>query len=180
MPLSQLQKAMLDLRARAIASAPPFIHPNLTLFATPADAESFTTTPSPFPAYPIPGAGPIVVISFPVPRSKLAVVRKLSIVNFGGNAPDGTGRVIWRVLKNGGGLEGLSNLSSQYGTYAAPKDVTIRAIENDTLQVTVECPAFLPDGVTVNPGHPAGSTTAAGFDGFQNPLSEATPPQRGS
>jgi hypothetical protein len=180
MPLSHLQKAMLDARARAIASAPPFIHPDLTLFGSPGDSDSFTVTPSPFPNYPAVGFGPIAVIMFSVPRSKLAIIRKLSVVNFGGNPPDGTGIVIWRVLKNGGGLKGLNSLTSQYGTYAAPKDVTILGIENDTLMVTVECPALLPDGVTANPGMPGGSSTAASFDGFMYPLSEATQPQQGS
>jgi hypothetical protein len=182
MPLTQVQKAMLDARARAIASAPPFIHPDLSSFNPPSDSDSFTVTPSPFVAYPanIPTGGPVVVIQFSVPRSKLAIIRKMSVVHFGGNPPDGTGRVIWRVLKNGGGLRGLSNLTSQYGTYAAPKDVTILGIENDLIQVTVECPQFLPDGITPNPGPPGGTLTAASFDGFMYPLSQATMPEAGS
>jgi hypothetical protein len=177
MPFTQVQKAVLDARARAVASAPPFIHPDLSFFSPPADSDSFTVTPTPFVAYPAVGASAVIVISFTVPRSKLAIVRKLSVVHFGGMTPDGTGRVIWRVVKNGGGLRGLNALTSQYGTYAAPKDATILAIENDTLSVTVECPPFLPDGVTPNPGEPAGSTTAASFDGFMYSLSEATQPR---
>jgi hypothetical protein len=182
MPLSHLQKAMLDARARAIATAPPFVHPDLTLFGAPGDSDSFTITPVPFVSYPtpIPVGGPVVVIQFAVPRSKLAIIRKLSIVHFGGQVIDGSGLAVWRVLKNGGGLRGLSTLTSQYGTYAAPKDVNIVGIENDLIQVTVECPQFMPDGVTPNLGPPAGSHTAASFDGFMYPLSEATQPQQGT
>jgi hypothetical protein len=180
MPFSQAQKATLDAKAFAVHNASPFIHPNLNFFNPPADADSFTVTPSPFVLYPVVGATAIPVIVFTVPRSKIAVIRKLAIVHVGGNPPDGTGVVIWRVIRNGGGLRGLSTLTSQYGTYAAPKDVSIICYENDTIQVTVQCPAFLPDGVTVNPGVPLGQTTAASFDGFMYPLSEAIFPVQGS
>ncbi len=185
MPFTPAQKATLDAKAFSVQMAPPFIHPNLNFFNPPADSDSFTVTPSPFPSYPavigpIGGGGPIAVISFTIPRGKLAVIRKMSIVHFGGNPPDGTGKVIWRVIRNGGGLRGLSTLMSQYGTFAAPKDVSIFCLEMDTISVTVECPRFLPDGVTPNPGPPAGATTAASFDGYMYPLSEATFPLQGS
>ena len=183
-PFTQTQKATLDAKAFSVVNAPPFIHPNLNFFNPPADSDSFTCTPSPFPNYPAvapaTGGGRLTVISYTVPRGKLAVIRKMAIVHFGGNPPDGTGRVIWRVLRNGGGLRGLSTLMAQYGTFAAPKDVSIFCWENDTISVTVECPAFLPDGKTANPGPPGGSTTAASFDGYMYPLSEATFPLPGS
>jgi hypothetical protein len=185
MPFTPTQKATLDAKAFSVQNAPPFIHPNLNFFNPPADSDSFTVTPSPFPSYPavigpLLGGGAINVISFTIPRGKLAVIRKMSIVHFGGNPPDGTGQVIWRVLRNGGGLRGLSTLMAQYGTFAAPKDVSVFCWELDTIVVTVECPQFLPDGVTPNPGPPAGSTTAASFDGYIYPLSEATFPLPGS
>ena len=180
MPFTQIQKAMLDRRARAVVLAPPYIHPNLNFFNPPADSEPFTITPSPFVAYPAVGSSAIVVITLTVPKSKIAVIRKLSVVHFGGNPPDGTGQVIWRVLKNGGGIRGLNQLTSQYGTYATPKDLTIVGVENDTIQVTVELPTLLADGVTPNANMPAGTRTAASFDGFTYSLSEATNPEEGS
>ena len=180
MPFTQAQKATLDAKAFSVHAAPPFVHPGLNFFNPPADSDYFTVTPSPFVSYPQVGDTAIPVIVFTVPRSKIAVIRKLAIVHVGGNPPDGTGIVIWRVIRNGGGLRGLSTLTSQYGTYATPKDVSIVCYENDTIQVTVQCPALLPDGVTPNPGPPAGSTTAASFDGFMYPLSEALYPQQGS
>lgn len=180
-PFTMAQKATLDAKAFGVQNAPPFIHPGLNFFNPPADSESFTITPSPFPVYPavMPAGGAISVISFTIPRGKIAVIRKMSIVHFGGNPPDGTGRVIWRVIKNGGGLRGLSTLMAQYGTFAAPKDVSIFCLEFDTISVTVECPALLPNGAA-NPGPPGGSTTAASFDGYMYPLSEATFPTQGN
>ncbi len=180
LPFTQTQKAILDAKSYAVQNTPPFLHPNLNFFNPPADSDYFTVTPNPFINYPTVGASALPVISFSVPRSKVAVIRKMSIVHFGGNPPDGTGRVIWRVVRNGGGLRGLGTLTAQYGTFANPKDVSIFCIENDTITVTVECPSFLPDGVTPNPGPPGGSTTGASFDGFLYPLSEATYPVQGS
>jgi hypothetical protein len=114
-----------------------------------------------------------------VPRSKILIVQTLAIVNVGGNPPDGTGIVIWRVLRNGGGLRGLANLTVQIGTLAAPEEMVIVCYENDTVQVTVEQPAMLLSG-GVNPGMPGGATTAAAFKGFMYPLSEAVNPQQGT
>jgi hypothetical protein len=185
-PFTPAQKATLDAKAFAVQNAPPFIHPNLNFFNPPADSDSFTLTPSPFPTYPAVmgpapggGGGALTIISYTVPRGKIAVIRKMAIVNFGGNPPDGSGIVIWRVIRNGAGLRGLSTLMAQYGTFSAPKDVSIFCWENDTISVTVECPALLPNG-TANPGMPNGNTTAASFDGYMYPLSEATFPVAGS
>jgi hypothetical protein len=89
---------------------------------------------------------------------------------------------IWRVLRNGGGLRGLSNIIGTFGTYAAPKILTVPiiGIENDVISVTVEVPAFFPDGITPVPPLAAGTGTAATFDGFTYPLSEATSPRPGA
>jgi hypothetical protein len=181
-PFTPAQKATLDAKAFAVQNAPPFVHPNLNFFNPPADSDTFTIAPSPFPAYPaiMPAGGPLPILSFTVPRGKFAVIRKIAIVHFGGNPPDGTGQVIWRVLRNGGGLRGLSNIMWQIGTFSAPKDMPIYCWELDTIVVTVECPQYLPNSTTPNPGPPGGSTTAASFDGYMYPLAEATFPLQGS
>ena len=179
MPFTHAQKGVLDAKAFVVQNASPFLHPSLNFFNPPADSDYFTVTPAPFPNYPAVGASAIVVIAFTVPQSKVAVIRKLSIVHIGGNAPDGTGRVIWRVIRNGAGLRGLGTLTAEYGTFANPKEASIFCTENDTIAVTVECPALLADG-TANPGMPVGTTTAASFDGFLYPLAEATYPVQGS
>jgi hypothetical protein len=178
-PFTSAQKATLHAKAFKVQNSAPFIHPGLSLFNQPADAEPFKFTPSPFPVYPAVGAGPLTVLAFSVPRSKILIVQTLAIVNVGGNPPDGTGRVIWRVLRNGGGLRGLANLTTQIGTMAAPEEMVIVCYENDTVQVTVEQPALLLSK-QVNPGQPGGNTTAAAFKGFMYPLSEAVNPQQGT
>ncbi|MGH9501678.1 MAG: hypothetical protein ACRD20_02375 [Terriglobales bacterium] len=163
----------MDARAQAVVNSPSYIHPELSFYNPPADSLPFTVTPIPFPAYPLVGANPVVIIQYVVPNGLLAVINKLSVVHVGGNPPDGTGQVIWRVLKNGAGITGMNNLTSEFGTYSNPKSLVIVAVENDILQVTVELPANLPDG-TPNTNMPAGATTAASFDGYTYPLSEAT------
>jgi hypothetical protein len=121
------------------------------------------------------------VISFSVPPSKVALIRYLSIVHYGGNDPSGTGQVIWRVLQNGGGIQGLNALTATFGTFAAPKILTapIIGMENDTIIVTAEVPATFPDGTAVPPVG-AGAGTGASFDGFTYALSAATSPLPGS
>ncbi len=179
MPFSPTQKAALDAKAFQVQTTSPFIHPGLSLFNQPADAEPFKFTPAPFPVYPAVGVGPIPVLQFSVPRSKIMVVQSLAIVHVGGNPPDGTGRVIWRVLRNGGGIRGLATLTAQIGTLANPEQMVIICYENDTITVTVEQPATIPGG-GANPGEPAGTSTAASFKGFMYPLSEAVNPAQGT
>jgi hypothetical protein len=189
MPFTDTQKQILDARARQVANAPPWIHPALSSDANaPADAAPFSwaSAPSynlgqPFIPYPQPGQGRIVVLSYTVQSSKIAFIRFLSISHYGGNDPSGSGQVIWRVLRNGAGLRGLSNLFGTFGTNAAPKLLTapIIAIENDIISVTVEVPLTFPNGTAV-PALGAGQGTAATFDGFTYPLSEATSPRPGS
>lgn len=172
------QKAALDLRARALNRAPNYVQAALSFFNPPADSSPFTSTPQngsvPYPAI---GAGPVTVIQKVVDIGCFLVINALSVVHIGGNDPSFTGIVIWRVLQNGTGIRGLNALNAQYGTFAQPKRVVITGVENDIFTVTAECPSFLPDGVTPNPGPPGGSTTAASFDGFTYPLSEAISPQ---
>jgi hypothetical protein len=183
MPFTQIQKAVLHAKAQLVQSASPWIRPGLASDANaPTDADSFTVTtlPSgtlafPFVGYLDPGAGPVTVISLSVPRSKVAFIRYLSISHYGGNDPSGSGQVIWRVLKNGGGLRGLNALATTVGTAAAPQllPAPIIGIENETIIVTAEVTAgFAAMG--------AGQGTAAAFWGFTLPLSEATLPTQGN
>jgi hypothetical protein len=173
MPWTQHQKAALHARAQTVLSASPYIHPALSLWNQPADADAFRATSLPAAIYPKHGQSAVIVLSYTVPRSKLMVIQRLSIVHNGGNPPDFTGQVIWRVLRNRGGLRGLNQLTAQVGTFANPLPVTIVGVENDTFVVTAEVPAAFPD-------MPAGQTTAASFDGFTYPLSEATLPEQGN
>ncbi len=164
---SDLQKRTLSARSKSLNSSGPFYRRSVSLFNPPADSNPLIITANPFIAYPLPDVGPSTIITFTVPLGLFALITKLAIINYGGNPPDGSGNVVWRVLKNGGGIRGLSNLTSQVGTYAQPNDVVITLIENDVIAVTVEVPAG-------QPAMPGGSTTAARFHGFTLPLVEAT------
>jgi hypothetical protein len=173
MPFTQAQKAVLNNKAHLISIAAPWVHPQLSFWNPPADADTFIVSSLPAVQYPAPGASAVIVLTLTVPKSKFMVINKLAIVHIGGNPPDFTGQVIWRVLKNGGGLRGLATLTAQVGTFANPKSVMINGIENDTFVVTAEVPSAWA-------AMPGGTTTAASFDGFTYPLSEATYPAQGT
>jgi len=175
MPFTRAQKQALDGKGFMIQNAPPYVNPNLSLFNPPTDAYTFRATSVPASLYPAAGASALTVLAYVVPKAQFMVINKLSIVHIGGNPPDFTGAVIWRVLKNGGGLRGLATLTAQVGTFANPLPITpITGIENDSFVVTVEIPA---GAVPLPPG---GTKTAASFDGFTYPLSEATYPRQGN
>ncbi len=125
------------------------------------DAESdwFDLYPAAFPAYPLPGAGPIDVLSFTVPTGSDGVIKKLAIVHIGGGVIDGTGNVVWRVLVNGAAVRGYQDATSQVGAYSQPLDTFIPVYENDLVQITAEVPAG-------QPAMPVGDTTAARAMGY--------------
>lgn len=172
-PWTDTQKISAGARVKVALGGPSFLNRDISLFNAPADSRPFIVTPpsgsaaTPFVGYPAPGAGAVTVIQYIVPKGLMAVINKLAVVHFGGNPPDGTGNVIWRVLINEAGIEGLGNLNSQVGTYAMPNDFVFMAIENDIVKVTVEVPL-------AQPAMPAGTSTAARFHGWTYPLVEAT------
>jgi hypothetical protein len=174
MPFTKAQKQALDGKGWMIQTAPPWVHPSLSLFNPPTDAYTFRQTSVPASLYPAAGESAITILSYVVPKAQFMVINKLAIVHIGGNPPDFSGAVIWRVLKNGGGLRGLATITAQVGTFANPLPITpIVGIENDSFVVTVEV-------VAGPPAPPLGSQTAASFDGFTYPLSEATYPRQGA
>lgn len=172
-PWTDNQKLSAAARVNTALAGAPFLNRDISLFNPPADSRPFVVTPNPFPAYPAPGAGPITVIQYVVQQGLMAVINRLAVVHVGGNPPDGTGNVVWRVLINGAGIDGLNNLTSQVGSYAMPNDFVFMAIENDIVKVTVEVPAG-------QAPMPVGATTAARFHGWTYPLVQATKVQSGS
>lgn len=166
------QKQALDAKAQFVDRTPAYVNPDLSFYNPPADNSPFTVTPAAgAPNYPGVGALPIVVISWMVPVGMASFIRELAIVHIGGNDPSFSGQVIWRVLKNGAGIRGLNQLTATYGTFAAPKPVVLFGVENDIFSVTVELPALLPNG-NANAPMPAGSQTAASFDGWTYPINQ--------
>jgi hypothetical protein len=166
-PWTDAQKLSIAARLKTALTGPRFLNRDISLFNPPADSRPFVITPNPFPAYPAPGAGPIVIIQYSPQTGLMAVINRLSVVHVGGNPPDGTGNVIWRVLINGAGIDGLNNLTSQVGTYAQPNDFVFMAIEHDIVTVTAEVPA-------AQPPMPVGARTAARLHGWTYPLVQAT------
>lgn len=119
-------------------------------------------TAAPYPNYPAAGAAAVVLVTYQVPAGCLAVLTGLAIVNIGNGAPayvDGDGNVVWRLLKNGAGVQGFEALSAQVGSLALPQNMGLVLVENDILQVTVQVPAG-----KITPG----SVTAALLQGFIN------------
>lgn len=127
----------------ALAGVGPDIDPRDLTNPSPA-ARWFDQTPSPFPAYPAPGAAAIDVVTLTVPRGFNGRIKQIAIVHVGGGFIDGSGNVIWRVKVNGAAVQGMQNLQSQLGTYAQPAETYIAVHENDLVEVTAEVPAGQP------------------------------------
>jgi hypothetical protein len=157
------QKLSMGARMNTALSGVSFLNRNISLWNPPADSLPFIVSDA--VEYPAPAANPAVVISYTVPQGQMAVINKLAVVHVGGNPPDFSGNVIWSVLINGAGIDGLGAIESQVGTLANPNDFVFVAIENDIVQVIVE--------VVTNP-MPVGQTTAALFHGWTYPLVQAT------
>ena len=132
-------------------------------YAPPMNSRPFIVTPAPFPGYPAPGAVATEIIRYVVPVGQVAVINYLAVVHVGGGFVDGSGNVIWRILRNSAALKGMNNLQSQVGTYAAPIPVAVMGVEGDIFTVTVEVPA-------AQPPMPPGSSTAARIHGFIMPV----------
>jgi hypothetical protein len=172
LPWTHLQKHHFAARARALFNMRPFLHPDLTLFGPPGDSRPDYKSSQPYVVYPAPGAAPEVVLSKTIPPGVIYIMTGLAIIHYGGNPPDGTGNVVWSVQQNYAGIKGLGQITAQVGSQVQPRQVSLEAIENDILQVTVQVP-------TGQPPMPPGVTTAAFFWGFTYPLVEATYKRRG-
>jgi hypothetical protein len=166
-PMTAEQAAIFDQKMKILDNYNPPIwlqsESNDEITIPPPNSRPFIVTPAPFPNYPAPGAAATQVIAYACPIGFVAVVNLLAVVHVGGGFVDGSGNVIWRVLVNGAAVKGLANMQSQVGSYAQPNPILIVIQENDILQVTVEVPA-------AQPAMPAGTTTAARFQGYVVPI----------
>jgi len=114
--------------------------------------------------YPAPGDPETTILSYTMQRGHRGAVRYMGIIHIGGNAPDGTGNVIWRIRINGAAYPGYANNQFQVGnangvTFGNLADLYINLTENDVLEATVQVAA----------GSPllTGLSTAARFRGFE-------------
>jgi hypothetical protein len=130
----------------------------------PANALPFIrTTAAPFPNYANGPGNAVTILNFQVPKGQIAVVRFLAIVHWGGGVVDGQNVVIWRVLVNGAGVDGLENLGAQVGSWAQPNEVQFVLQENDVLTITAESVGAAPAG-----------QTSARIHGFSYPVNTGT------
>jgi hypothetical protein len=160
-PWTDQQKLSMSARMATALKAPTFLNRNISLFNPPADSLPFILT-APYTAYPAVSAAAAIVLSYTVPPGMLAIVNRLAIVDNGGNTL-GNGNIVWNVLLNGAALDGLGNLLQPIGTLAQPNDVIFVAHEQDIVEVAVQVTATTATG-----------TTAAMFQGWTYPLSQAT------
>lgn len=121
---------------------PQWMH--LDTSKVPADSKPFIITSVPFPAYPAAFAAAVNLFAsdFVVPVGFTAIINKLAIVHVGGGFIDGTGIIIWRVLRNSAGEKGLNNLTAQVGSLQIPNDIVLVLQEGDHFQITVETTAL--------------------------------------
>jgi hypothetical protein len=102
-----------------------------------------TDTPQPLPAYPAAGAAAVTILSYQVPASMSGALTSLCIVHIGaaGSFTDGSGVVVWRVLKNGIPQKGLENIYVQIGSQTQLASMFLLLRENDLITVTAQIPA---------------------------------------
>jgi hypothetical protein len=100
-------------------------------------------TPQPLPAYPAPAALPMTIVQYQVPAGMSGAISSLAIVHLGaaGSFTDGSGVLLWRLLKNGVPQKGLENLYVQIGSQTQLAQMFMLLQENDLIQITVQVPA---------------------------------------
>jgi hypothetical protein len=113
-------------------------------------------------AYAAPGAGPVTLLTYTVPKGYNTVFTHLCIANIGGGFVDFSGGIIWRVLVNGAGAKNLGNITVQIGQISILQRIApIILQENDVLTITAEVPVAQPA---------QGGTTAAVLSGYEIPV----------
>lgn len=90
-----------------------------------------------FNALPANLAPAVVVVTFTMPPGYDGVVRWMSNVALGAGFIDGSGDIIWQILRDGQAVEDYENMLAQLGTLPIPTDTFILVEENSTIQITV-------------------------------------------
>ncbi len=102
------------------------------------------------------------IISYNVPPGYVGRLRWLWLTHIGGNPPDGTGQVVWRIRQNGACVNGFASLIFQVGAnnggvFAQGLDISsVELNQGDVLTATVETTVAQVGGVK----------TAAQFHGW--------------
>jgi hypothetical protein len=111
-----------------------------------------TDTPQPLPAYGAAGAAAVTILSYQVPASMSGALTSLCLVHIGaaGSFTDGSGVVVWRVLKNGVPQKGLENIYVQIGSQTQLASMLLLLRENDLITITAQ----IPNGKVAPVGNP--------------------------
>ena len=119
----------------------PWVYP-------PADAEPFDPqTWITMPAV-VPGTE-VQVLALTVPLGKNGVIQKFGNVVIGAGWVEGTGDLIWRILRDGAAVRNYQNILASLGNVSNPVDCGIRIFENEVIQVVIENVALVPGGQQV-------------------------------
>lgn len=97
----------------------------------------------------------IVIAVYSVPAGYVGRLRWVSLVHIGGNPPDGTGQVTWRLRQNGACINGFGNLQFQLGNAVGGAFQTpgfpvasIELNQGDVITATVEVSTLQVGGVS--------------------------------
>lgn len=90
-------------------------------------------------ATPAIGGGDTTVLSFQVPNGYNGIISKYSLNYSGGGFVEGSGALIWRILRDGAAIEGFDSINTSRGTPATPRelDTGIQIRSNQIISVVV-------------------------------------------
>jgi hypothetical protein len=77
------------------------------------------------------------VVAFAMPAGYTGLVRWLSNIFLGAGFTDGSGNLVWRVLRDAQAVEDYENITAQLGTLPIPTDTFIPVQENQTVSITI-------------------------------------------
>lgn len=83
-------------------------------------------------------ATPVVVLSFRVPTGRDGVIYSFGNQDFGAGWTQGTGDLIWRILRDGFPVRNYENIRVSLGNIANPVKIGIRIYEGESIEVTAE------------------------------------------
>ena len=108
-----------------------------------------------------------VILTLNVPMGRDGVIELFGNVVFGAGWTEGTGDLIWQILKNGEAVRNYENIRASLGNVSNPVALGLRIAEGDQITVQV-VNAAAPAGV---PGNPI---TSARFHGWFYPKAHDT------
>jgi hypothetical protein len=77
------------------------------------------------------------IVTFTMPAGYSGVVRWLSNIFLGAGFTDGTGDLLWQVIRDGQPVEDYEAITAQLGTLPIPTDTFILVGENQTISITI-------------------------------------------